>query len=52
MIAVPIFREFEDLYIAYEFIPDSDIFWTSLIGIDFKNNKLKRYKGNRLNLKN
>ncbi len=52
MIAVPIFRESEDLYIAYEFIPDSDISWTSLIGIDFKNNQLKRYKKNRIFMKN
>ncbi|WP_282089762.1 hypothetical protein [Aquimarina algiphila] len=48
MLPVPISMETENLYIAYEFIPDTDAFWTSLIGIDLKNDKLKNYKSNRL----
>lgn len=48
MIAVPIFLESENLYVSYEFIPDTGSFWTSLIGIDMKNNKLTNYRGNRL----
>lgn len=48
MIPVPLALKSENLYIAYEFIPDSGVFWTSLVGIDFENDKLKHYKNNRL----
>ena len=51
MVAVPIFLESENLYVSYEFIPDTGSFWTSLIGIDLKNNKLKNYTGNRFYMK-
>ncbi|GAA4106417.1 hypothetical protein GCM10022393_00810 [Aquimarina addita] len=48
MVPVPLSWEQESLYISYEFVPDSDNFWTSLIGIDLKNNKLKKYDRNRI----
>lgn len=48
---VPLATEYESRYIASCQVPDSDVSWTSLMGIDSRDYKFKFYDRNRINLK-
>jgi len=49
---VPLSSENYLMYIASISIPETDLFWTALIAIDLRNDKLKLYTRNRLSIKN
>ena len=48
LIPVPLASNFELTYIARCAVPDTDMFWNSLIGLDLKKFRFKFYSGNRL----
>ncbi len=51
IITVPLTLNGQGLFMTSQFIPETDAFWTALVGIDFKTNQLKQYERNRVSLK-
>ncbi|WP_196886715.1 hypothetical protein [Aureivirga sp. CE67] len=51
LITVPVNKQNEDIFVSFSFVPNSDVFWDSLIGIDWEEMKIKTYSKNRLDLK-
>jgi hypothetical protein len=51
MTPVPLSSDKEIIYVALVFIPETDILWNALTGIDLKNNKFNFYERNRIKIK-
>lgn len=51
IISVPITLNEENIFVTHQFIPDTDAFWMSVIGIDIVANTLTQYERNRVFLR-